>query len=220
MALLRTLPACRATTTIEFWHAMDGALEDVLDDVADGSTIPGASGLHPVGKGSYEVVDGNRSITDEAASGDRAGERARLPHHAIVGRHHSGRGTRGEGGLRWTRRTYRPVATYYSKDGTMMAMPFDSVVADPVLQRRSLRGRLRQTGRDVAELETQLYANDEDVECAMVLPATGNGASSSTAPSKTSLTPRRRLRRPRRRVRLRQERRARRPYGAHTRSPG
>src|SRR3954451_6666356 len=59
MAVLATAPA-RAQTTIEFWHAMSGALAERVDELADKFNKSQSDYvLRPVAKGTYdEVVNG------------------------------------------------------------------------------------------------------------------------------------------------------------------
>jgi len=176
MALLGTLPA-RAQTTIEFWHAMSGALEERVNELADKfNKSQSEFVLHPVGKGSY----------DEVVNGMIAAYRAKQ-HPAIVQVNERGFLTMLSSGatipaaelvakagykIDWSN-FIAPVATYYSKDGTMMAMPFNS--SSPILFYNADHFKAAGYDKPAAtwpELEAQLYAiNRKGIsKCAMVFP--------------------------------------------------
>src|SRR4051812_36035759 len=56
LALCATLPA-RATTTVEFWHAMSGALGERVDELADKFNKSQSDyAVRPIAKGGYDDV--------------------------------------------------------------------------------------------------------------------------------------------------------------------
>jgi sn-glycerol 3-phosphate transport system substrate-binding protein len=134
LALLLTQPA-RATTTIELWHAMSGALNDRVDELADKlNKSQSEFVLKPVLKGGY----------DDVVNSMIAAYRARQ-HPPIVQVNERGFLTMLSSGailpaaelmakaghqINWSD-FIAPVATYFTKDGMMMAMPFNS--STPIL---------------------------------------------------------------------------------------
>jgi sn-glycerol 3-phosphate transport system substrate-binding protein len=129
MALASTLPA-RAQTTIEFWHAMSGALGERVDEIADKfNKSQNDYVVRAVFKGTY----------DEVVNSMIAAYRAKQ-HPAIVQVNERGFLTMVLSGVTVpaaelvSKAGYKidwpnfiaPVATYFTKDGVMMAMPFNS----------------------------------------------------------------------------------------------
>ena len=123
-------------------------------------------------------------------------ERARLPDHAHFGRHRCRPAElMAKAGLQGRLvELHRAGRTYYTKDGQMMAMPFNSSTPILFYNKRPLQsGGLRQAGRDLAGTRAAALRHQEQGHLEMrawSIPATGSGASSrTTAPSRTSPTP-------------------------------
>jgi sn-glycerol 3-phosphate transport system substrate-binding protein len=177
LALLLTLPA-RAATTVEFWHAMSGALNERVEELAEKFNKSQSDYvLRPVSKGSY----------DDVVNSMIAAYRAKQ-HPAIVQVNERGFLTMllsnattpaaellAKAGYKidWSN-FIAPVATYYTKDGVMMAMPFNS--STPILfyniEHFNAAG-FDKPASTWPEVETQLYAiNQKGIsKCAMVFPA-------------------------------------------------
>jgi sn-glycerol 3-phosphate transport system substrate-binding protein len=129
MALLGALPA-RAQTTIEFWHAMPGSLGERVEEAADRfNKSQKEYVVRAIFKGTY----------DDVVNSMIAAYRARQ-HPAIVQVNERGFLTMVLSGatmpaaellasnghkVDWSN-FIAPVATYFTRDGTMMAMPFNS----------------------------------------------------------------------------------------------
>jgi sn-glycerol 3-phosphate transport system substrate-binding protein len=171
-------PPARAATTIEFWHALGGALNDRVEEFADKfNKSQSEYVLRPVLKGGY----------DDVVNSMIAAFRARQ-HPAIVQVNERGFLTmlasnailpaaelmeKNGYKIDWSN-FIAPVATYFTKDGAMMAMPFNS--STPILFYNE--DHFKAAGFDKPastwpELEAQLYAiNRKGVsKCAMVFPA-------------------------------------------------
>jgi len=176
LALILSLPAS-AATTIEFWHAMSGALGERVDEMADKfNKSQSEYVVRPVFKGTY----------DDVVNSMIAAYRARQ-HPAIVQVNERGFLTMLSSGVTipaaelvanagykvdWSN-FIAPVATYFTRDGVMMAMPFNS--STPIFWYNVDHFKAAGFDKPAAtwpELEAQLYAiNKKGVsKCAMVLP--------------------------------------------------
>src|SRR3954468_13494833 len=128
-ALGATLPA-RAATTVEFWHAMSGALGERVDELADKFNKSQSDYVvPPIAKGGYDEVV-NAMIAAYRAKQQPAivqvnerGFLTMLNSNAIM----PAADLLSKAGYKidWSN-FIAPVATYYTKDGVMMAMPFNS----------------------------------------------------------------------------------------------
>ncbi len=177
LALLLTQPA-RAATTIELWHAMSGALNDRVDELADKfNKSQSEFVLKPVLKGGY----------DDVVNSMIAAYRARQ-HPPIVQVNERGFLTMLSSGailpaaelmakaghqINWSD-FIAPVATYFTKDGMMMAMPFNS--STPILFYNADHFKAASFDKPAStwpEFEAQLYAISKRgvSKCAMVFPA-------------------------------------------------
>ena len=166
-ALLLTQPA-RAATTIEFWHAMSGALGERVDELADKFNKSQSDYVsRPVAQGRLRRrrQQHDRRLPGEAAASDRAGERARLSDHADRrARSLPTAELMAKAGYKidWSD-FIAPVATYYTKDGADDGDAVQLVDADPVLQRRSLQsGGLRRAGRDLARARSAALRHQQE----------------------------------------------------------
>ena len=177
LALLLALPA-RAATTVEFWHAMSGALNDRVEELADRFNKSQTDYvLRPVAKGTYDEVVNSMIAAYRARQQpaivqvNERGFLTMLNSNAIVPTAElmANNGYK----VDWSN-FIAPVATYYTKDGVMMTMPFNS--SSPILFYNA--DHFKAAGFDGPaatwpELEQQLYAiNKKGVsKCAMVFPA-------------------------------------------------
>ena len=177
LAALLGQPA-RAATNVEFWHAMGGALSDRVDELADRfNKSQSEYVLKPVAKGSYDEVVNSMIAAYRARQQPaivQVNERgfltmvnsnATMPTAELM--------TKYGHKVDWSG-FIPPVATYFTKDGAMMAMPFNS--STPILFYNA--DHFKAAGFDAPaktwpELEKQLVAiQDKGVsKCAMVFPA-------------------------------------------------
>jgi sn-glycerol 3-phosphate transport system substrate-binding protein len=177
LAVFSAAPAW-AATTVELWHAMSGALGDRVNELVDRFNKSQTDYVvRPVNKGSY----------DEVVNSMIAAYRAKQ-HPAIVQVNERGFLTMvnsnaiiptaelmSKAGYKidWSN-FIAPVATYFTRDGAMMAMPFNS--STPILFYNVDHFKAAGFDKPAAtwpELEEQLYAiNRKGVsKCAMVFPA-------------------------------------------------
>jgi sn-glycerol 3-phosphate transport system substrate-binding protein len=177
LSLCAALPA-RATTTIEFWHAMSGALGERVDELADRFNKSQSDyAVRPIAKGGYDDVV-NSMIAAYRAKQQPAivqvnerGFLTMLNSNAIMPTAElmAGAGYK----IDWSN-FIAPVATYYTQNGAMMAMPFNS--STPILFYNV--DHFRAAGFDGPaatwpDFEAQLYAISQKgiSKCAMVYPA-------------------------------------------------
>ena len=176
LAVLPGLPA-RAATTVEFWHGMSGALSDRIDELADKfNKSQGEYVLRPVAKGTYDEVVNSMIAAYRARKQPaivQVNERgfltmvnsnATVPTAELM--------TKYGHAIDWSG-FIAPIATYYTRDGAMMTMPFNA--SSPILFYNA--DHFRAAGFDAPaktwpEFERQLYAIKAKgvSKCAMVYP--------------------------------------------------
>ena len=134
LSLCAALPA-RATTTVEFWHAMSGALGERVDELVDKfNKSQSEYVVRAIAKGSYdEVVNGMIAAyrakqqpaivqVNERGFLTMLNSNAIMPTAELM----AGAGYK----IDWSN-FIAPVGTYYTQNGAMMAMPFNS--STPIL---------------------------------------------------------------------------------------
>ncbi|GGH16330.1 ABC transporter substrate-binding protein [Alsobacter metallidurans] len=179
LAMLSTpLGAAQAATTVEFWHAMSGELADRVNELVDKfNKSQNDYAVRAVAKGTY----------DEVVNSMIAAYRAKQQ-PAIVQVNERGFLTMVNSGATlpvaelMAKEGYKinwgdfiaPIATYYTKDGAMMSMPFNA--STPILFYN--KDHFKAAGFDAPAdtwkgLEEQLYAIKKKgvSKCAAVLPA-------------------------------------------------
>lgn len=175
--LAATAGSAAAATTIEFWHAMSGELGDRVNELVDKFNKSQSDYVvKPVAKGTYDEVV-NSMIAAYRAKQQPAivqvnergfltmvNSNAILPAAELM--------TKAGYTVNWGD-FIKPIATYYTKDGAMMTMPFNA--STPILFYN--RDHFKAAGFDAPAdtwkgLEEQLYAiNKKGIsKCAMVFP--------------------------------------------------
>ena len=177
LAVFSAAPAW-AATTVELWHAMSGALGERVNELVDKFNKSQTDYVvRAVGKGSYDEVV-NSMIAAYRAKQQPAivqvnergfltmvNSNAIIPTAELM--------TKAGYKIDWSN-FIAPVATYFTRDGAMMAMPFNS--STPILFYNVDHFKAAGFDKPAAtwpELEEQLYAiNRKGVsKCAMVFPA-------------------------------------------------
>ncbi len=151
--------SAQAQTEIQWWHAMTGANNELVDNLAkEFNATQSDYKVVPVYKGTLPGNDERRHR--------RLPRRQRAAHHpGLRGRHRVMMGAKGaikpvdelmkEAGEKFDQSDYLPTVTgYYSAaDGKMLSIPVQQLVADPVLQQGRLpegRARPREAAEDLA----------------------------------------------------------------------